>query len=47
MIECKWLPEYEQRVGEMMDDHEVDGDEYDDGYEYLYDGEPEREIEED
>ena len=38
-----------------MDDHEIDSDEYDDGHEYLYDGdpefllhmEPEREIEED
>lgn len=55
MIERKWLPKYEKEVGEMMDDHELDGDEYDDGHEYLYDGdpefllhiEPEREIEED
>ena len=55
MIERKWLPEYEKWVGEMMDDHEIDSDEYDDGHEYLYDGdpefllhmEPEREIEED
>ncbi len=47
MIERKWLPEYEKEVGEMMDDHEIDSDEYDDGHEYLYDGEPEREIEED
>lgn len=47
MIESKWLPEYEQRINEMMDNHELDGDEYDDGHEYLYDGEPEREIEED
>lgn len=36
MIESKWLPGYEQGI-----------DGYDDGHEYLYDGEPEREIEED
>lgn len=47
IIESKWLPEYEQKIDEMMDDHEIDGDEYDDSHEYLYDGEPEREIEED
>lgn len=55
MIERKWLPEYEKWVGELMDDHDIDSDEYDDGHEYLYDGdpefllqmEPEREIEED
>lgn len=48
MIESRWLPAYEEEVGRMMDDHELDDDdEYCDDREYLYDGEPEREIEED
>lgn len=47
MIERKWLPEYEKILGGIMDDHEIDSDEYDDGHEYIYDLEPEREIEED
>ena len=47
LIERKWLPIYEKETGEMMDDHEIDSDEYNDDNEYLYDGEPEREIEED
>lgn len=47
MIKRKWLPEYEKLVCEIMDDHDIDSDEYDDSHEYLYDGEPEREIEED
>lgn len=47
MIEEKWKPEYEQSVGDLMDDHEIDSDEYNDDYEYLLDVEPEREIGED
>lgn len=49
MIESTFLPEYESQCGEILDDHDedLDDDGYDDGHEYLFDGEPEREVGED
>lgn len=52
MIEKKWLPLYHQGLSHFIDDlPDYDDDDDDDGYnddhEYLYDGEPEREVGED
>lgn len=42
-IESHYLPLYEKLTGDLLADY----DDYDDSHEYLYDGEPEQEIEED